>query len=394
MAGGTRSYEMARRLVSMGHEVHIVTSSRNNSTLSDYELTKEEGINVHWIKVAYSNNFSDLSRIFAFLKFAWSATIRGISLGGDVVFATSTPLTVAIPGYIISRKLSIPMVFEVRDLWPELPIAIGSLENNLLKWIAHRLERFAYFNSSWVVALSEGMKKGVVTTGYNPNKVTVIPNSCDLELFGVEDKAKRSLDFRARNNIPSDAILIIYAGTFGRINGVDYLVDLAEALQKNSNLRFLAIGEGAEFNSVKELASSKGVLNKNFHILGSVSKSEMVNVLSAADIATSLFIPLEEMEANSANKFFDALAAGCPILINYGGWQAELLRNNDAGIQIDRNISVAADQIRDFISDPENLIASGLNSRNLGELNFSRDDLAKELENVLKKAVYETDHTL
>jgi glycosyltransferase involved in cell wall biosynthesis len=120
----------------------------------------------------------------------------------------------------------------------------------------------------------------------------------------------------------------------------------------------------------------------------------MVNVLSAADIATSLFIPLEEMEANSANKFFDALAAGCPILINYGGWQAELLHNNDAGIQIDRNISVAADQVRTYISDPENLIVSGLNSRNLGELNFSRDDLAKELENVLKKAVYETGHTL
>ena len=155
MAGGTRSYEMARRLVSMGHEVHMLTSRRDKSSSQDYLFTLEDGIHVHWIPVAYSNKFSDVNRILAFLKFAWLSTKKGISLQGDVVFATSTPLTIAIPGYIVSRKLSIPMVFEVRDLWPTLPIAIGSLKNTLLKWIALRLERFAYFNSARVVAFQK-----------------------------------------------------------------------------------------------------------------------------------------------------------------------------------------------------------------------------------------------
>ena len=151
---------------------------------------------------------------------------------------------------------------------------------------------------------------------------------------------------------------------------------------------------GREFENVSRLALKKGILNKNFHILDSVSKSEMVNVMSAADIATSLFIPLEEMEANSANKFFDALASGRPIFINYGGWQAELLEDYKAGIRLDRNISLAANQIREFITNPDILVSYGTNSRTLGEANFSRDDLAKELDRVLKKAVYETTHAL
>lgn len=391
MVGGTRSFEMARRLVALGHEVHIITSSRDHSCPRNSYFTKEEGINVHWIPVDYSNKYGDIYRIFAFLKFALYATIKGVSLQGDVVFATSTPLTVALPGYLVSRKLSVPMVFEVRDLWPTLPIAIGSLKNPFLQWLAFKLEHFAYFNSSRIIALSEGMKDGVIATGYDLDKVSVIPNSCDLDLFNVDDKVNRSLAFRARNNIPNDAILVVYAGTFGRINGVDYLVDLANRLQDLPNIQFLAIGDGAEFEKITELAQSRGVLGKNFRMLGGVSKLEMVNVLAAADLATSLFIPLEEMEANSANKFFDALAAGCPILINYGGWQAKLLADNEAGLQLDRDISVAADQMRILLSHSGCISSWGLNSRKLGELNFSRDKLAMELEHVLIKAVDESD---
>ena len=389
MSGGTRSYELARRLVANGHEVHIITSSRDYSSPKVSTFTKEDGINVHWLPVAYSNEFSDINRMIAFLKFAWFATTKGISLQGDVVFATSTPLTIVLPGYLVSRKLSVPMVFEVRDLWPTLPIAIGSLKNPLLKWIAYKLERFAYFNSSRIVALSEGMKDGVVATGYDADKVTVIPNSCDLELFSGNDNVDHSSDFRLRNNIPIDATLIVYAGTFGRINGVGYLVDLASKLIDLTDLHFLAIGGGAEFEDISELAQSLGVLNKTFHLLGSVSKEEIANVLAAADVATSLFIPLEEMEANSANKFFDALAAGRPILINYGGWQAKLLHDHDAGMQLDRDISLAADQVRQLLANPEYLVSWGLNSRRLGESQFSRNDLAKDLERVLNEAISE-----
>ena len=375
MTGGTRSYEMARRLVAMGHEVHMITSCRDNFATSDWVVTNEDGINVHWFPVSYSNKFSDLQRVLAFLKFIILAALRCRTMTADLVFATSTPLTISIPGYLISKRLSIPMVFEVRDLWPKLPIAIGSLRNPLLRWLAFKLERFAYVNSKHIIALSDGMKDGVVASGYNPEKVHVIPNSCDLDFFSVTDNDEASYRFRSENNIPDNAKLIVYCGAFGRINGVDYLVDLASSLSDVPDIYFLAIGDGAEFENVAKLAEFHGVLNKNFRLLPGVSKAEMPHILAAADVAISLFIPLKEMEANSANKFFDALAAGLPVLLNYGGWQSKLLSDNEAGLQLDRDIKVAAYQLRQLLSDSRKIRKWGLNARNLGESQFSRDDL-------------------
>ena len=183
MSGGTRSYEMARRLVSMGHEVTMITSWRSSHVGTHWFETDESGIKVLWLPVKYSNHMSYAARVRAFFRFAFGAARKAASLPADVVFATSTPLTIAFPGIFAAKALNVPMVFEVRDLWPELPIAIGALKNSMLKYAAVRLERFAYNNSSRIIALSPGMRDGVVRSGYSENRVTVIPNSADLELF-------------------------------------------------------------------------------------------------------------------------------------------------------------------------------------------------------------------
>ncbi len=123
MSGGTRSYEMAIRMVKKGHQVHMITSLRDGST--EFGTWKKEtinGINVYWLSVPYDNKMSTMRRIYSFIIFAFKAGSKAISIGGDVIFATSTPLTIAIPAIQAKKKLKIPMVFEVRDLWPELPI--------------------------------------------------------------------------------------------------------------------------------------------------------------------------------------------------------------------------------------------------------------------------------
>src|SRR5690625_3260213 len=141
MSGGTRSYEMARRLVTAGHEVHMITSWRDPDRADEnWFETVEAGVNVHWLPVPYSNHMSYGERIKAFSRFAHQAGTKAKELQGDVIFATSTPLTIAIPAISASKKHKVPMVFEVRDLWPELPIAIGALNNPILKWAAKRLE--------------------------------------------------------------------------------------------------------------------------------------------------------------------------------------------------------------------------------------------------------------
>lgn len=383
MPGGTRSFQMAKRLVDLGHRVTMITSWRKDDGRTGWFVTDEEGIEVHWLPVPYANTMSYRQRIRAFLRFAVGAARRVKGIGGDVVFATSTPLTIAIPAVFVSRRLQIPMVFEVRDLWPEVPIAVGALENPVLRKGALWLERWAYGNSEAVVALSPGMRDGVVKTGYPADRVAVVPNSCDNSEFGVDGAIGRR--WRLTRPWLGDRPLIIYPGTFGKINGVGYLVELAEALKRiDPDVRILLIGEGAEKQAIVDRARLAGVLNVNLFMEDRIPKAEMPAVFSAADMVCSVVIDMEILHANSANKFFDALAAGKPILLNHGGWQADIIERAGCGVVTwRRSMGDAATLIADRLSDNAWLCAASQASRRIGVEYFDRDTLARQLEEVL-----------
>lgn len=388
MSGGTRSYEMARRMVAAGHEVHMVTSIReSNSEHMGWFETEEAGIKVHWYPIPYSNHMSYVQRIGAFLSFANAARSKAVELDGDLVFATSTPLTIALPAVPAARKKKIPMIFEVRDLWPEMPIAMGALKNPLFRIAARWLERWAYRNSAAVVALSPGMKDGVVATGYPKNCVAVVPNSSDNSefLYNATDAQR----FRAQRHWLGDKPLLVYTGTFGKVNGVDYMVDLAVALLKRaSDVQILLVGDGAERDRIKQLSEQAGVLGKNLFIENPLPKKDIPALLSASTMASALFIDLPEMRPNSANKFFDALASGTPVFLNYGGWMRDLVTNHGCGLPLWQNsIEDVATEIDAKMHDKDWLKKAGKSARILAETSFDRDVLARQLISVLQSAV-------
>src|SRR5690606_20121096 len=233
------------------------------------------------------------------------------SIPADIVFATSTPLTIAIPAVLGARKQKIPMVFEVRDLWPEVPIAMGILKKPYQIFIAKRLEKWAYKNSAHVVALSPGMKDGIVATGYPESGVSVIPNSCDNLLFEI-DNEKFEKFIQDNTWLPKGKV-IIYTGTFGIVNDVGVTIELAKELKKrNSDIKVLLLGDGAEYEKVYQKALDENVLNQSLYIRKQVPKNEIPCYLKYASMASSFAIDLPAIQANSANKFFDALAAAKP----------------------------------------------------------------------------------
>lgn len=383
MSGGTRSYEMARRFVSAGHEVHMITSWRAESSKTSWFESSIEGINVHWLPVRYTNKMSFSDRVKAFIKFAFHASIKSSNIEADIILATSTPLTIALPAIYSSRKKKIPLVFEVRDLWPELPIAMGALKNPFSRFIAKKLERLAYKNSSAVVALSPGMKSGVLRTGYPSDRCAVIPNSCDIDLFNVDHV--RGLTFRKERNIKPETPLLLYTGTFGLINGVSFLVDLAVELKKiNSDIQILAIGGGIEFDIVTNLSKEKKVYGYNFLTEGYLKKKDIPAALSAATMTSALFIDKPEMRANSANKFFDSLAAGKPIMINYGGWMHDLIASKGCGLNVwQKDIFNVAEELNEKIKDKDWLKSASDSAMLLAEHTFSRELLATQLLQIL-----------
>lgn len=385
-SGGTRSYEQAKRMSAAGIDVHVVTSDRQGRT-GGWTTETVDGVVVHRLPVPYRNDMSYPRRVGAFARFAIAATRRVLALRGDVVYATSTPLTVAIPALACRMLRGTPYVFEVRDLWPEVPIALGAIRSPALKRAAQLLERTAYRRAAHVVALSPGMADGVRRAGGGGVPVSVVPNACDSWL--AEPDSGEVREFR-RRTFPGlgDRPTAVYAGTFGLLNGVDYLVEIALELRRaNSRAALVAAGGGAQFDAVQAAARRAGVLDENLFVMARIPKREIPLLLGMADACMSLFIDQPAMWSNSANKFFDALAAGRAVIVNYGGWQAELVEREKAGIRIPaRDAVVAAGCIDRLLADRKILLRMGAAARALGAREFDRDVLSAQVVSIVRDA--------
>lgn len=389
-SGGTRSYEFAKRLIAKGHEVHFITSPGylpdQYKQVSKTTTVEFDGIPVTIIPVPYGNKMSFSRRIRAFISFACRASIEAMKHKPDVIFATSTPLTIAIPGIFAKLWRRRPMVFEVRDLWPEVPVAIGALKNPVVRWGASLLEWLAYHSSRHIVALSPGMAQGVQRRGVSADRVSVIPNISNLAAFDVPPQRGEAI--RARLGIGEDTPLVVYTGTLGFINGVSYMAELAHAmLDIDPDVRFLVVGDGIEREKVVARAGALGVTGKNLTFWEPVRKEQLPEILAAATVASSWVIDMRVLWHNSANKFFDAMAAGKPFVINHLGWQADLLHESGAGIALPPvDYEEAARLLAAFVRDPERLARAAAAARELACERFSADSLAEQLEEVFVKA--------
>ena len=382
MPGSTRSYEFAKRLVARGDTVHMITTNwQGKSKLS---FTNESGINVYWAPIPYANKMNFLRRIWAYLGYVWFTFIIGHKLNYDLIIASSTPLTIAIPALWLKRAKRAKMIFEVRDLWPQLPVAIGALKSPIMIKIAQFLEKKAYAGSEQVIALSIGMNS-VLKERVPSKKISVVTNLSDRKNFKVSDQ--KGINFRKNYPGISNHPLIVYTGVFGRVNGVIYLVEIAKEIQKiNPNVRFLLAGDGFEGEKIKKQSIKYNLLNKILFMERYLPKNEMPDLLSAATITTSFFIDLPEMGHNSANKFFDGLAAGKPIMINYGGWQADLLKESGAGFIIPQNnSSQAAKILNDVLKNDETLNQMKKASRQLSH-QFDVNTNFQKFETVIDSA--------
>jgi glycosyltransferase involved in cell wall biosynthesis len=386
MAGGIRSYEQARRLVARGHTVHVITTDITPGKRAlGWRRTDDDGVQVHWFSVPYSNNMSYARRIRAFAEFMVLAGAKAAALKADLVFATSTPLTVAVPGVVAAKLRRVPFVFEVRDLWPEVPIEMGALRNPAARRLAGALASFAYRNAEEVIALSPGMAAGV--TARRPGtRTTVIPNAADLDLFEVRPEAVQR--FRDEHRWLGDRPLIVYTGALGAVNGVEYLIHAARRIRDlDPDVQVLIVGHGKEWEDTRRLAADHGLLDQTVHMWPKVPKAELPVILGAATMSTSFVRPIRALWDNSANKFFDALAAGRPIAINYGGWQSDLLRESGAGLVLDPyDAGQAGTVLAEHVRDELWLKQARDAAHRLAVEQFSREQLFERFEDVVNRS--------
>lgn len=385
--GLIRSYEFSRRWVEQGHEVTIVTSSsRLPKEFSEKRLVDGviDGIRIRSVRVPYSNYMGYGRRLGSFAAFMLGATWLAASAGKhDVVFATSTPLPVGVPGYLASAMTGAPFVFEVRDLWPEAAIQMGAIKRHgLLGMVAKSLERFLYRRAAQIVALSPGMAAGVIAEGIAPQRVHMVPNSSDLDLFtpGPRDRKLVSKYGLAHK------FVVGYAGAIGPSNAVeDNVPEAARILHERGrdDVVFLIAGDGKSMPVLTERIAQLD----NVRLIGSVPKSEIPVLTRTADILMVLFADKPILATNSPNKFFDGLASGKPMLVNSNGWTREIVEDNECGIYFPAEDGVAlADAIERLADDRALRKRMGVNARAIAERAFSRDLLAEQVLEVLSDA--------
>jgi glycosyltransferase involved in cell wall biosynthesis len=331
-----------------------------------------DGIDVVALPLPYSNRDGLTRRTLVFLRFAWRSVRLALREDYDIVFATSTPLTAALPGILARWLRRKPFVFEVRDLWPELPRALG-MKNPLLLGGMSVLEWTAYHSSTAAVGLSPGIVEGIRRRGPRGLSVAMIPNGCDIELFSPTSDQQPSLQ-----GIEPGDFVAGFTGAHGVANGLDAVLDAAAILKARgqARIKFAFIGDGREKDRLAARARREALTNSLFY--PPVPKTELAKV--TASLGCGLMI-LKNVPAfyygTSPNKFFDYLAAGVPVLNNYPGWLADLISANGCGIVVPPNDPAAfADGVQRLAADPAACQSMGGAGRRLAEKEFARPALA------------------
>jgi glycosyltransferase involved in cell wall biosynthesis len=386
-ATATRSWAMAGALAEAGHAVTMACgryAGARTGLEGAFRQGRRQGqvgpIEVVEFAIPYANQQGLARRSAAFLRFAGAAARLALQARPDLVIASSTPLTVALPALAARRLAGIPFVFEIRDPWPELPRALGA-PAPLLAALGP-LADAACRQAAAVIALSEGMAATARARGADPDRVHVVPNGCDLDLFGPQIAPWRPAEAQ------SWEALAVYAGTHGPANGLDALLDAAALLcdRGEARLRLLLVGEGAEKPRLMQRVREEGLGNVSF--LPPMPRPALGRLLAGAQIGLQCLAPVPEFaEWTAPNKLMDYLAAGLPVVSNLPGRAARLLEQGPCGLAVPPGDTVAlADALAALAADPLRRARLGAAAREQAERHWDRRLLARDFVAVVEAA--------
>lgn len=377
--GGTRSYWLAQELIKNGHKVTMLTSSSKFS--EDIKVVNIDGIEVVYIKEDYDQNMSVSRRLKAFLKFMYKSSVVGWKQKDiDLVIATSTPLTIGIPALILKWFKKKPFVFEVRDLWPEVPIQMGAIKNSWTIKTTRLLEKTIYKNASRVIALSPGMQDGVVK--YIPKeKTSMIPNMAKMDEFWPRGKNDQLME---KLGLKKDSFKIVHFGSLGLANGAHSIIESAKLLKDREDIEFLFVGGGSTEQDLVDEVEKNNL--KNVKFLGKFPMTDVSEIVNFSDVSMISFLDIPILYTNSPNKLFDSLSAGKPIIVNSAGWTKDIAEKYHCGYYVNPNHpEELVEKVLYLKDNPEVVRSMGQNARKLAETVYDKSILCKKFVEVIEE---------
>ena len=381
---GTRVYEFARRWVEAGDRVTVVTAAFEKSDIvPDGFLTKLQiaGIDVRVINIPLSNKHGIAARLGTYVGFAVIASLYALLDSADVVICSSGPITVGLPALLSRYGRRRPLVFEVRDLWPQAPLELGAMANPIAIAAARRLERACYHAANAVVTLSPGMTEWIKRE-QGIHWVHTVTNASDTDLMNTIVPA--SLPEWAQNKK-----LVLYTGTLGIAHGCSQIVDLARELRRRdmSDIEIVIIGDGRDRADLQLSAQRENLTN--LHFLGLKPRDETLAWLKRASVSLIVLKNRPVLSTSSPNKLFDSFAAGVPVVQTTTGWMSELMDQEGCGLNAEPdNPSSVADTVIRLCTDISLWERVSKNDKRVARGRFDRDQLSHVMHDIVHRAAH------
>lgn len=386
---GTRSYDVSRYMVQLGHQVTVVCGLLDQSSLKPmpfwqcFRTEYIDGIKVVVCNAKYSNKQKVPARLWTFLKFSVLSLLAVVlERGVDLIFATSTPLTVGIPGRIGAALKGLPYVFEVRDLWPEDLLDAGRIRPGLQYKLWEWLELFSYKKARKILLVSKGFEDRLIERGFDPARLRTIVLGADGTLF---KDAKPDHDYIARHGLTGKTIAI-YTGAHGDANGLFQVLDAAERLRDRTDIALVFIGDGKMKQALKDDAARRGLAN--VHFLDPVQKLQLPGILAACQIGLMILKQITRPRWVTPNKIFDYMFTGIPAIVNFAGTTAEMVEADGAGYAArPGDADDLAAKIRHLADHPEERQAIGRRAREVAYAKYDRRMIAEQLLSVCEECL-------
>lgn len=342
------------------------------------------GVEIREAQVPYENKMGPARRALAFAQYAAWAVREGLKIDKPgVIWGISTPLTAAWAAAQVARWRRVPWVFEVQDLWPSFPIAMGAVPTALARQQLFRLEKRLYQSARHILPLSPDMTRYVTDLGIAPEKVTTVLNGTDLELAA---RATPEIVTQVRQeNALAGKRVILYAGTFGRANDIPTLVAAAETLAATeTDTVWVFLGHGFHEPLI---AAAAARWPGRIRLVGGQARHQVFGWFALAAVSVVSFLDMPVLDANSPAKLYDSLAVGTPVIVTNRGWTKALVEQHGCGWYVPAGDALAlASQLHQLLAQSDMLRDAGGRGRRLAEQEFNRQQLAATVQRVLEDA--------
>ncbi len=332
-APASRTYEHCKEWVKEGIDVTVITCAPNFPYGKTYEGYKNklyqteeiDGIKVIRVWSYMTENKGVVKRILDYMSYALSAFLAGLFVKTDLIVATSPQLFTTLGGCALAKVRRKPWIFELRDLWPEGIKDHGAIKKRYLIDFLTKMELCLYRKATHIVTVTEGLKENLSSRGIDPDKIDIVTNGANMELFNPISKDEalvKSLGLEGK-------FVVGYIGTHGMAHGLEFIVESIKDLD-DEKIHFLFVGTGAKKEAVVALAEKLGLTNVTF--LDPVPKSEVKRYISVIDVA---LVPLTKTKIHASlipSKIFESAAMRKPMLLGVEGEARKIVEGHHAGI--------------------------------------------------------------